>query len=45
MKKEKRKPMDLPTDTSGVIRIDPLGMYTGIPDDKLDKPQQDADDL
>ena len=24
---------------------DPLGMYTGVPEDKYDKPVQDADDL
>lgn len=25
--------------------FDPLGMYTGIPSDKNDKPIQDSDDL
>lgn len=24
---------------------DPLGMYTGVPEDKYEKPVQDADDL
>lgn len=34
-----------PLDTINLIQTDPLGMYTGIPDDEKDKPQQDADDL
>ena len=34
-----------PLDTINLIQTDPLGMYTGIPDDKTEKPQQDADDL
>ena len=25
--------------------FDPLGMYTGVPEDRYDKPVQDADDL
>ena len=27
------------------IHTDPLGMYTGVPENPLDKPVQDADDL
>ncbi len=27
------------------IPTDPLGSYTGVPDDPHDRPEQDADDL
>lgn len=27
------------------ISTDPLGSYTGVPEDKYEKPVQDADDL
>lgn len=44
------RPIDLPgwnmpLDPKSLIQTDPLGMYTGIPLDKTEKPQQDADDL
>lgn len=29
----------------GVSETDPLGMYTGVPQDPNDEPVQDADDL
>ena len=32
-------------DTLGMIITDPMGSYTGIPVDKMEKPVQDADDL
>ena len=34
-----------PLDPKNLIQTDPFGMYTGIPVDKMEKPQQDADDL
>lgn len=40
-----KMPLDLPANFSGLIQVDPLGMYTGIPVDDGEKPQQDADDL
>lgn len=40
MKKDKKK---MPSEDA--IQTDPLGMYTGIPEDKMEKPQLDADDL
>lgn len=30
---------------SDTIDTDPLGMYTGVPDNPYEKPVQDADDL
>ncbi|MBQ8352015.1 MAG: hypothetical protein IJY20_08255 [Clostridia bacterium] len=32
-------------DAPGMIDTDPLGSYTGIPDNPYEKPVQDADDL
>lgn len=29
----------------GVSVCDPLGMYTGVPEERYEKPVQDADDL
>lgn len=34
-----------PLDSVGPVITDPLGSYTGVPADVLDKPVQDADDL
>lgn len=31
--------------TDPTINTDPLGMWTGVPDDPREKPVQDADDL
>ena len=53
MKKDKMqdfRPIDMPTwstplDPKNLIQTDPFGMYTGVPADKVEKPQQDADDL
>ncbi|MBQ7330651.1 MAG: hypothetical protein IJW94_02520 [Oscillospiraceae bacterium] len=52
MKKEKgmeipvkRLDGNWPLDANQFIRTDPLGMYTGIPEDRLETPVQDADDL
>lgn len=30
---------------NGITNVDPQGSYTGNPEDKHDKPEQDADDL
>ena len=40
-----RIPLDLPANFSGLIRVDPLGMYTGVPEGSEEQPVQDADDL
>ncbi len=32
-------------DTLGMIISDPMGSYTGVPADRMEKPVQDADDL
>lgn len=53
MKKQKKKaqemmqfpPAAIPLDLIDPIVSDPLGSYTGVPQDILDKPVQDADDL
>lgn len=49
MKKAKRKPLippvGNPLDSVDPVITDPLGSYTGVPADVLDKPVQDADDL
>lgn len=34
-----------PMETYDLIQTDPLGSYTGIPEDPEEKPVQDADDL
>ena len=43
------KPMQpsavVPLDWMERVKPDPLGSYTGVPEDVLDKPVQDADDL
>ena len=40
-----KMPLDLPANFSGLIQVDPLGMYTGVPEDSEEQPVQDADDL
>ncbi len=50
---EKRKEEQVPFiplsrdkfDALGMILSDPMGSYTGVPADRLEKPVQDADDL
>ena len=37
--------MGNPLPVSDPVISDPLGSYTGVPEDILDKPVQDADDL
>lgn len=37
--------MEGPLNAFGLFTTDPQGMYTGVPVDPLEKPQQDADDL
>ena len=34
-----------PMETFDLLQTDPLGSYTGIPADPVEKPVQDADDL
>ncbi len=36
---------EMPVNMLGRLSVDPLGSYTGIPEDPLEKPVQDADDL
>ena len=45
--KEKKSAENAPTDFTSKpsINTDPLGSWTGTPDDPNDKPVQDADDL
>ena len=50
MKKKETTPVIYPVTPQGMgsnhpIVADPLGSYTGVPDDLLEKPVQDADDL
>ncbi len=50
MKKKAQKPKNEPAhmqsaDFPGAIDTDPLGSYTGTPDNPYEKPVQDADDL
>ena len=40
-----KMPLELPANYSGLIQVDPLGMYTGVSEDSEEKPVQDADDL
>ena len=40
-----RPPMEGPLNTTGLIKTDPMGSYTGLPIDKWEQPVQDADDL
>ena len=47
-KKKKRKVyLNIVDDVNydGKSKTDPLGMYTGVPEDENDMPVQDADDL
>lgn len=41
----KRRDNNDENDYSFESRFDPNGMYTGVPEDTMDKPVQDADDL
>lgn len=45
--KNKRKPLFLPPESgvSGGIQTDPQGSYTGRPEEVLEEPVQDVDDL
>ena len=49
MKKETNVPycplLGVPVGRHGDIIVDPLGSYTGVPEDEGEKPVQDADDL
>lgn len=49
MKKETRVPcyplLGRPVSSMRHIEGDPLGSYTGVPEDEHEKPIQDADDL
>ena len=50
MNEKQKKPKNEPArmqsaDRPGMIDTDPLGSYTGTPDDPYEKPVQDADDL
>ncbi|MBO5891643.1 MAG: hypothetical protein J6Q30_02885 [Oscillospiraceae bacterium] len=38
-------PVGIPLDMVDPVIPDPFGSYTGVPEDVLDKPVQDADDL
>lgn len=41
----KTKKSAIPKTPFGPSKTDPLGMYTGVPLDKDEVPEQDADDL
>ena len=45
MKRKEKKYILVEKDPLGRICIDPLGSYTGVPTDPMEKPVQDADDL
>ena len=46
MKEKKRRTVKIPDIPLSVpSETDPLGMYTGVPADRGEKPVQDADDL
>ena len=49
MKKETNVPycplLGVPVGRHGDIIVDPLGSYTGVPEEEGEKPVQDADDL
>lgn len=49
-KKQKKKITEVtwpvgPDGTLNVTNLDPLGMYTGVPENRFEIPVQDADDL
>lgn len=43
--KPRLTPIGVPLDWIDRVKPDPLGSYTGAPEEVLDKPVQDADDL
>ncbi len=50
MKRKKKIPVLFPSEILGAVTIgqmtaDPFGSYTGVSQDPLEKPVQDADDL
>lgn len=52
MKKEKQAeqitnypPLLGPMNMLGLFKVDPQGSYTGVPEDPMETPVQDADDL